>query len=497
MLESSQSRHHNHHTFQPAQFLLPLFRRRRGLGRGGQTRFTHFLNQCPIYIRLTIFHFTPHTNFTVRCSIKGMKQLMVALVIGTMETTLHADPRLDSWYTKDSKKFARLYPTARDEQKGNAITTWRWGMGIQTEPVLAGVHDVSYSKDWVYIKTSGLASYVMGPWYLNAQQTRMFPSYPSDTKTTYRIPRTPTISQKKNLTGLGPIGYFVNGVALFDNRDAHFWDGQTDAMGEGIWNRDAYVNESITFDSGLAHQAQAQYHYHANPIALRYQLGDHVDFDAQKNRYTESVEPVTKHSPILAWARDGLPIYGPYGYSDRKNPKSTIRRMTSGYVIRDGKNNTQNLALTGRTSLPKWAQRAYSMTGALRKSEYGPKVSTRMPLGRYIEDHDYLGDLGKKQGTDFDLDEYNARYCVTPEFPNGTWAYFVTIDKDGNPAFPYHIGHSFIGLPTGSNIRTINEAVTTHFSVNSSSSEASATAPNTTVSLVWTGNDGGNYEINH
>ena len=77
-------------------------------------------------------------------------------------------------------------------------------------------------------------------------------------------------------------------------------------FGEGIWNRDAYVNEGITFDSGMAHQAQAQYHYHANPVALRYQLGDHVELDAQNNRYHESTAPVTKHSPILAWARDGL-----------------------------------------------------------------------------------------------------------------------------------------------------------------------------------------------
>lgn len=424
-----------------------------------------------------------------------MKRIIVAMVLGLIGTNLHADPRLDSWYTKDSKKFARLYPTAADEQNGNAVTTWRWGMGVQTVPVLAGVHDVSYSKDWVYIHTSGLASYVMGPWYLNAAQTRMFPSYPADTKTTYRIPRTPTIPTTKTLTGLGPIGYFVNGVALFDDRDAHYWNGKVDAFGEGIWNRDAYVNEGITFDSGMAHQAQAQYHYHANPIALRYQLGDHVDYDATRNRYFESAKPVTKHSPILAWARDGLPIYGPYGYSDPMNSKSAVRRMISGYVIRDGKSGTQNLALTGRTSLPRWAQRAYKMTGALRTSEYGPNVSTWMPLGRYIEDHDYLGDLNKKQGSDFDLNEYNARFCVTPEFPNGTWAYFVAIDADGNPAFPYNIGHSFVGAPSGGNVRDIIESVTTHFAVDVAASSASNTS-DATVSIVWTPEDGGKYTKN-
>jgi hypothetical protein len=136
------------------------------------------------------------------------------------------------------------------------------------------------------------------------------------------------------------------------------------------------------------------------------------------------------------------------------------------------------------------------MSGPLRTSEYGPNVSKWTPLGRYIEDHDYLGDLGKKQGSDFDLDEYNARFCVTPEFPNGTWAYFVAIDTDANPAFPYNIGHSFIATASGGNIRAITEAVTTRFSVTASPTAAAPSAPEATVSLVWSGVDGGKYEVN-
>ncbi|MGZ5505326.1 MAG: YHYH protein [Limisphaerales bacterium] len=432
-----------------------------------------------------------------------MKHVMFALGMVIATNGLAADPRIDNWYTKDSEKYARLYPTATDQRLGNSVTTWSWGPGVQSVPVLAGVHDVSYSRDWVYIHTSGLASYVMGPWYNDLAKTRMFPSYPADTKTTYRIPRQPTIATTKSLTGLGPIGYFVNGVALFDDRDAFYFNGKVDARGEGIWNRDAYVNEGITFDSGMAHQARIEYHYHANPIALRHQLGDHVDFDAKNNRYQESSTKPTKHSPILAWARDGLPIYGPYGYSDPMNAKSAVRRMVSGYVIRDGKNGTKNLALTGRTSLPKWAERTYHMDGPLRTSEYGPNVSAWAVLGRYIEDNDYLGDLGKKQGGDFDLDECNARYCVTPEFPTGTWAYFVAITRDGNPAFPYNIGHSFVGGPSGGQVRSINEAVTTSFAVGKSRTAAAqgdAEQSRThvlaaeSVSLVWNPSASG-YEV--
>ena len=52
--------------------------------------------------------------------------------------------------------------------------------------------------------------------------------------------------------------------------------------------------------------------------------------------------------------------------------------------------------------------------------------SSNYPLGRYMEDNDYLGDHGYVQGVDFDLDEYNGRWCFTPDFPKGTYAYFVS-----------------------------------------------------------------------
>ena len=36
------------------------------------------------------------------------------------------------------------------------------------------------------------------------------------------------------------------------------------------------------------------------------------------------------------------------------------------------------------------------------------------------------------------LDQNNGRFCVTPEYPNGTYAYFSTVDKASfEPTFPY------------------------------------------------------------
>ena len=60
------------------------------------------------------------------------------------------------------------------------------------------------------------------------------------------------------------------------------------------------------------------------------------------------------------------------------------------------------------------------------------------PAGNFVEDYEYSFGLG-------DLDQYNGRFCKTPDFPDGRYCYFITIDttENGNPVFPYVIGPSF------------------------------------------------------
>lgn len=121
------------------------------------------------------------------------------------------------------------------------------------------------------------------------------------------------------------------------------------------------------------------------------------------------------------------------------------------------------------------------------------------PLGRYMEDNAYLGDLGFVQGVDFDLDEYNGRYCVTPEFPNGTYAYFVSIASNGAPLFPYNIGRAFFGTPTGASVTALTESVATNF-VGGPGATPKLQRPNIdrsagTVTLVWNSVEGGAYQV--
>ena len=403
---------------------------------------------------------------------------------------------LRSWFTARSGQYARIYPTQADLNAGAAasVTTWSRGAGMQSSPTYAGVHQIDFSNNWVYVHTTGLGSHLMGPWYLNAAKTNLFPNYPSNTAATYRFPRTPVIPTSKTLFGGGTVGYFVDGISLFDIRDAFYWNGTADAAGTGNWNRDAFVNESVTFDNAGAHQAGNNHHYHANPKALRYLLGDHVDYTPSTNTYTERSD-APHHSPILAWVRDGLPLYGPYGYSEPLNAGSAVRRMVSGFLLRNGQNGTTNLTTVGRTTIPLWASRAYGVP----VNQSGPAVSATYPLGRYLEDNDYRGELGETLGTQFDLNEYNVRYCVTPEFPGGTWAYFLCIAADGTPVFPYQVGRSYFGDPTGSAVTTITEPVATSFIGGPQQGDraggVNVNAGTGDVTLTWNGVEGGIYTV--
>jgi len=414
-----------------------------------------------------------------------------------------AEPQLTSWHTAQSGKYARIFTSKENEAAGITSTTWNRGQGTQASPTYSGVHEIHHDAAWIYIRTSGLGFHVMGPWYLDEARTRNFPNFPGNTATTYRIPRTPTAFNGSITTGFGSIGYFVDGVALFDATDTFSYinsrgsDGSPGGggRGDGVWNRDAYVNEGITFDAANAHQAQNLHHYHANAPAVRHLLGGSVDYDADANVYTEKFNG--NHSPILGWVSDGHPIYGPYGYDDPEDPDSPVRRMISGYQKRDGSNGSTNLNRTGRTTLPRWANRLQGRTTTLATNRYGPNVSTTYTLGHYLEDYAYMGDLGLSQGFDFDLDGYNGRFCVTPEFPEGVWAYFTTIEADGTPVFPYNIGRNFYGTPSGGPTNSIPAGATRDFIGGPSKQHrASATAmEDGMLTLTWSTVEGGTYQL--
>jgi hypothetical protein len=116
-------------------------------------------------------------------------------------------------------------------------------------------------------------------------------------------------------------------------------------------------------------------------------------------------------------------------------------------------------------------------------------VSATYPAGCFLEDYSYVQGSG-------DLDDRNGRFCVTPEYPNGTYAYFVTIDAQLNPVFPYTFYGTYYGVVqsgntgNGSGHNTITESTTVYSPTTSVNELANASIkftmmPNPTQDYVY------------
>src|SRR5262249_27400284 len=145
------------------------------------------------------------------------KSFYCRLIAGALlgATTAQADPLITSWFTANSGKYARVYTNTTARSQGVSSTTWSSAMATgQTSPTYAGVHEIDYSTSWVYIRNTGLASFVMGPW-----SNPNLPANQGTSTSTYRFPR--NVAGQTNytgsnitarLTGMGVIGYLVDGV---------------------------------------------------------------------------------------------------------------------------------------------------------------------------------------------------------------------------------------------------------------------------------------------
>ena len=152
------------------------------------------------------------------------------------------------------------------------------------------------------------------------------------------------------------------------------------------------------------------YAYIANPVDARKKAY------LTANDYNINVQNEDLHSPIIGYAYDGNPIYGPLGYTDPYNAGSVITKLVSGYGLNGSRPN-------------------------------GPDTG-KYPLGSFIDDYRWIPSVesGKTE-----LDQNNGRFCVTPEYPDGTYAYFITVDAVEVPQFPYILGTNFYSLPVDSN----------------------------------------------
>jgi hypothetical protein len=272
---------------------------------------------------------------------------------------------------------------------------------VHIPDILGGIESVKYSTKYIYVQASGLPDHEYGP-FPNANN----PNNVKNQNAFWKIPLETVIpiTTEKEAAPKGPIAIARNGVVIYNPESSSSY------LSENIWHENAVTTET-GIDNSNGHTNEAnQYHYHQNPIAI---------YDDESYA----------HSPLLGYAFDGIPIYGPRSFTN-VNGTGEIRRMRSSYRLKSG----------ARTAIG----------------------SESIPLGnydgKYIEDYEYVTNLG-------DLDEFNGRSAMTPEYPEGIYAYYITVDDLGASAYPYVIGPKYYAKPLAENFDntekpTITESIT-------------------------------------
>ena len=217
----------------------------------------------------------------------------------------------------------------------------------------------------------------------------------------FRIPRRPMPAQGAHArVRPDAVGVFVNGVPIFNPFEGESYQGRN------LWHFDPIAGG----DDGAAvagGRARAELP-HGGALGLLESL----------------IADGSRHSPIIGYAFDGYPIYGPWATA-KADGSGGLRRMRSSYRLRK---------ITARTAWPDGT--------ALTPEQVGPPVDETHPLGSVVEDYEFAPGAG-------DLDEFNGRFALTPEYPNGTYAYFLTTDAQGRLAFPYLLAGRYFGEMAG------------------------------------------------
>ena len=308
--------------------------------------------------------------------------------------------------------------------------------------IVSNVQLVQYSATYVYVSTNCIPEYGIGPWPTD-------PNVPAAQNAVCEFPRNPVPNTgTPTATPLGSIGLWSNGVQMFNAEDGFHWNSSTSswAMGPGTsWNRNALIFEGASFDSCLGHPAPGGvYHNHVNPKCL------YNDADS------------THHSPIIGYAFDGYPIYGAYGYADTSSIGGTVKRIRTSYSL-----NTD----TARVG--------------------GPHPISTYPMGDCVDDYIYTAGYG-------DLDAHNGRWCHTPEYPSGTYAYFVAIDSNLNPVYPLIIGPTYYGIVGSTSVHVTPAGTDTTYNATTGVAQLQNTAikyqvvPNPVVDHAYIYMDAGN-----
>ena len=343
------------------------------------------------------------------------KQVTILFLFFVFAINAQTNPIITQWLQNTSDFDSYYDPSAATQPT------------ILSFGVLAGCQVVQYDDTYVYVTTRGLPFYTTGIFTGDGNTTLA-----NDQDAMYRLPLNPTENTgTKTATSIGNNGVFIDGVSMYDWQDTVQYDpnaengicggpiGRCPRSASGEWNRDAIPAEKDGFDCGKGHPAGTNYHHHQNPSPFKYDeptsstYSDICDIYDSDGLYIINKQ---EHSPLIGFAYDGFPVYGAYAYA-KKDGTGGISRMKSSYQL---------INQTTRSNGP----------------DVDAVIGTQTFFNGYFkEDYQYVANTTSE---DY-LDEHNGRFCITPEYPNGIYCYFATVNEDNSSAFPYMIGPTFYG----------------------------------------------------
>jgi hypothetical protein len=242
------------------------------------------------------------------------------------------------------------------------------------------------------------------------------------------FPVTPVEAEVGAATGLGAMGLWVNGVAVFNWGDGQSWQQ------ERVWWNLAPAAEAYDLDICPGHSAMGNYHHHSHPTCLAERLGDDG----------------SGHSPIYGFAADGVPIAGPW-VDDDKPARSSWRIRD--YADPDSPTGCGTLGV--RDCL--LVDQLDASLGTTPTDRAGPTTSTAVTsqsgnpfvaeAGWFMQDWWY--DPSLDDGGTRVLDEHNGHLGPLPGLDEPRYHYHVTRERrdDGTMAdvFPYYVGPAYWG----------------------------------------------------
>ena len=279
------------------------------------------------------------------------------------------------------------------------------------------------SNDVLTVTGDGLPNPVAKGTFPNANNSNDVESYTFSHAFSYRGG---TNTQAGGSLPLGVVGISANGVVL-NNPSAGTLGSPPNGFNWVATDAFGMYNPGDD-DAGGRPNANDQYHYIDGEFIGAWKtnqvMGAYNDYYGLSQYVGDNMRHPDGHSKILGIAFDGYPVYGPYGYNLPQDNTSPVVLMETGYQMKE--------------------------SIAVNRPAYGT-TTANPPRGALMEDYEYNVDKPGRH-----LDVYNGRYCYTPEYPNGTFAYFLTLWGDETESKNYtvtlqegdSVSYTHLTLPT-------------------------------------------------